>query len=124
MRFGFIRKSLLEPFDLSLVELGQLGKNSFTSGQKIDPHEPLITFAVILTDKSMALSALHQTDHRVVAFLQEFSQIGDRGPSMICKTGDPEKQLVLLRSEPTRSCRFLTESQKLPQLITKRRKLT
>jgi hypothetical protein len=91
VRAGGIQDPKLESPDFPLVKFGQPGKQFFTSRQKVNSHDPVVTCAMIFSDQSTLLGSLNESDNGVVALLQEFGQFGDCRPALAGKPGNTEK---------------------------------
>ena len=81
--------------------------------------EAAILVGVDLAHQPAFLGALDQPYYRIVAALQEFGELRDRGPAPARVGRHTQQKLVLLRGDSGSSCHSFAESKKTPEPIAK-----
>ncbi len=71
-----------------------------------------------------SLGALHEGDHGIVPVLEVLRQIREGGPSRSREAGNSEKELVLERSDTTRTGGAFAEAQEDAKSVSKPREVS
>jgi hypothetical protein len=72
------------------VQICQFCKHSLPFGQKGNPDAPVVACALFFADQTTPLGPLNKRYHGVVAILQKFRKVGNCGPTLAGKSGDPK----------------------------------
>jgi hypothetical protein len=100
-QFQGVELSQRNSLNFLLVLLSKLLEHGFALWSEAHTHEPAVGGAGHFAHEFGALGPLDEPYNSVMAFLQEFGQLGNGGPAPARKSCDAEKQLVLLGRKAT-----------------------
>jgi len=105
------------------MQRGQAREKASSRRRKRNVDDAAIVAVLYGADKPLAHGAADQAYDGVVALLQEFREFGDGRIAAATEAGNPEHELVLLRSNAALARSGLAEPEKNPERVAEAREV-
>ena len=99
------------------MNIREPAKDGVSTPGDLDEHTPAVTRIGFATHEPLVGKPVDETHGAVMADVQTLGQCADRRRCVWRQPLQREQQLVLLRIEPARAGRFLTEGEKPADLV-------